>query len=351
MTAWEERMGRIAAWEPPGPWGRVRVIDAHAAGEPLRVILDGFEDVRGESILDMRSDARERLDGLRRALVLEPRGHADMYGCVVVPPVTERADFGVLFIHNEGFSTMCGHGIIAFTTVLVWTGAVPTCDGRAVVGIDTPAGFVEARAKVSGGAVEEVAFTNVPSFAAALDDEVDVPGLGRVRFDVAYGGAFYAYVSADDLGIALIPARAREIIEAGRAIKAAVAKSHPMFHPEDPQLGFLYGTIFTGPAGKPGSHGRHVCVFADGELDRSPTGTGVAGRLALMSTRGEMRDGEDVRLEGITGEAFAGTVLSRTRVGEFDAVVPEVRGCAHIVGRGELLMDPQDALADGFMIR
>ena len=350
MTAWAETIERIAAWEPPSRWGRVRVIDAHAAGEPLRVILDGFEDVRGESILDMRIDASARLDRLRRALVLEPRGHADMYGCVVVPPVTERADFGVLFIHNEGFSTMCGHGIIALTTVLVRTGTVPTCDGRAVVGIDTPAGFVEARARVCKGDVEEVAFTNVPSFAAALDQEVEVPGLGLVRFDLAYGGAFYAYVSADDLGIQLRPERARQIIEAGRAIKAAVARSHAVVHPDDPQLGFLYGTIFTGPPGKLGPHGRHVCVFADGELDRSPTGTGVAGRLALLSARGELGNGEGVTLEGIAGEPFRGRVLSSTRVGGFNAVVPEVCGRAHIVGRGELLLDPEDKLSDGFLI-
>lgn len=348
MSHWPEL---ARGWVPPAGWGRVLTVDAHAAGEPLRVILGGFPGLEGDSILARRRDARIRHDGFRTALMWEPRGHPDMYGCIVVPPVTAGADFGVLFTHNEGYSTMCGHGIIAVTTVVLELGLLPRREGENRVGIDTPAGFVEAWGRVVDGRVASVSFTNVASFVAELDREVDVPGLGRVRYDVAFGGAFYAFVDARALGLELSPGEAGRLLDAGRAIKAAVVAEGQPHHPEDPDLGFLYGTIFVGPPADPTSHSRNVCVFADGEVDRSPTGTGVSARLALHHARGEVQEAQEIRIESILGTTFTGRVVGTTRVGPHAAVIPQVAGSAHVTGRSEFFLDPADPLKDGFLLR
>ena len=342
---------RAESWRPPAGWRRVAVVDAHTEGEPLRVILGGFPELPGGAILAARAEAKALHDGLRRALMWEPRGHPDMYGCIVLPPVTEGADFGVLFTHNEGFSTMCGHGIIGVATVVTELGLVDSAGTGRSLRVDTPAGLVEARVRMEGGHARSVAFTNVPSFVAALDREVEVPGFGTMRYDVAYGGAFYAFVSAKDFGFSLTPEEHRRIIEAGRAVKAAVVAAGQPVHPEAADLGFLYGTIFVGPAHGEGHHSRNVCVFADGEVDRSPTGPGVSARLALHHARGELAEGEEIVVESILGTTFTGRVLGETKVGSQEAVIPEVGGSAHIIGRSELLLDPDDPLAEGFLLR
>lgn len=348
MTLWHER---TAAFEPPSGWRRVLAVDAHTAGEPLRIIVNGFGPLAGDTILARRRDARARLDDLRRSLMWEPRGHADMYGCVVTEAVTSEADFGVLFTHNEGFSTMCGHGIIGVATAAVELGVVTAREPETVLGIDTPAGFVQATVDVRGGRAGAVRFVNVPSFAARLDASVDVPGVGSVTYDLAYGGAFYAYVDAASLGVGLTAGDYRDLIRLGRAIKEAVQTADPPSHPDDPDLGFLYGTIFVGPPENPSHHSRNVCVFADGEVDRSPTGTGVSGRVAIHHARGELDEGEAALIESILGTVFSARVVGRAQVGEHDAVVPEVGGRAYLTGRNELWIDPDDPLAGGFFLR
>ena len=342
---------RWRAWRPPAGWIRILSVDAHVGGEPLRVIMHGFPDLEGNAVLQRRREAIERHDALRRAVMWEPRGHADMYGCVVMPPVTPVADASVLFMHNEGFSTMCGHGVIGVVTVLIETGVFPADEPETVIGLDTPAGFVEATARVEGGRVRSVEFVNVPSFVLDLDAEVEVPGLGRVRYDLAFGEAFYAYVRAADVGLSLVPEEVGRIVGAGRAVKRAVAGARPVRHPLDPDLGFLYGTIFVGPARGPGAGSRNVCVFADGEVDRSPTGTGVSGRLALHHARGEVDVGETIVVESLVGSRFTGSVAARATVGPYPAVVPKVGGDAHIIGRNEILIDPEDPFRAGFLIR
>lgn len=357
---------RLRTWTPPAGRVRVLAIDAHTAGEPLRVIVDGFPDPGGSTVLERRRGARERLDHLRRALMWEPRGHADMYGCIVGPPTTSDADFSVLFTHNEGFSTMCGHGIIGVVTVVLECGGdagagglSASADTDSALGdgavrtlrIDTPAGLVRAWASLIDGRVSEVTFENVPSFAARLDATVDVEGIGAVRYDLAYGGAFYAYVDAEDFGLSLLPSETPRIIDLGRRIKAAVQHAEPPIHPDADDLGFMYGTIFVGPAHDPGGHSRNVCVFADGEVDRSPTGTGVSGRLALHHARQEVEVGEAIEVESILGTRFRGRAVRTTSVGEYAAVVPEVSGRAWVTGRNELVLAPDDPLAHGFLLR
>lgn len=338
-------------WEPPSNWIRINTIDAHTAGEPLRIITDGIEPIPGKTILDKRRYAQENLDHLRKALIWEPRGHTDMYGCILTEPVTPDGKIGVLFLHNEGFSTMCGHGIIGLVTVALDTGLISTEGKEPIIKIDTPAGRVTAFAHVQNGKVKEVSFQNVPSFVFALDQKVDVPGMGRISYDVAFGGAFYAFCRAEKLGLRLIPEEFSKLIDAGRQIKHAVTKSLPIIHPFEKDMGFLYGTIFIGPAHDKRHHSRNVCIFAEGEVDRSPTGIGVSARAALHQARGELKKDDPFVVESILGTCFTGRIVETTRFGPFEAVIPEITGSAYITGRNELLIDPDDSLKNGFFLR
>jgi trans-L-3-hydroxyproline dehydratase len=336
------------SWQPPADWRRVLTVEAHAAGEPLRVITGGLDPIPGATILEKRRFARERLDGLRRGLMFEPRGHADMYGAIPTEPVTADGDGGVLFMHNEGWSTMCGHGVIALVTVALEVGLLSPRD---VVRLDTPAGRVTARPRRDGARVRSVAFENVPSFVVSLDDRVTVPGVGDVRYDLAFGGAFYAFVDAASVGLELTARRFRDLIAMGTAIKRAITASHEIRHPREPDLSFLYGTIFTGPALGSDADSRNVCVFAEGEVDRSPTGTGVSARVAIERSRGRLSSDGSFVVESIIGTRFAGRIARELRWEGYDAVVPEIEGSAWITGRNELLIAPDDPLLDGFILR
>ena len=330
---------------------RLSAIDAHTAGEPLRVITSGLPPLRGRTILEKRRDFRASHDHLRTALMWEPRGHADMYGCVLTEPERPDSHCGVLFLHHEGYSTMCGHGIIGLTKVALEEGLLGLPAETAELRIDTPAGLVVAVPRWDRGRVVEVSFTNVPSFVSALDREVDVPGLGRLRVDVAFGGAFYAFCRAEGLGLRLVPEEFRLLIDVGMRIKRAVIGSLEIRHPLESDLGFLYGTIIIGPAHDPGNGSRNVCIFADGEVDRSPTGTGVSARAALHYARGELKLGEPFVVESLVGTTFTGRALKETVCGSVPAVVPEVTGSAFITGRSEFELDPGDPLKYGFILR
>jgi proline racemase len=232
------------------------------------------------------------------------------------------------------------------------TGYFPVAGPQTVLRIDTPAGRVTATAHIRDGRAERVTFRNVPSFVLAADQTVDVPDVGSVRYDLASGGAFYAYTDADVLGLALTPDNQRQIIDVGMRIKRAVMASYDIVHPDgQPDMNFLYGTIFVSMTQGGTNHSRNVCVFAEGEVDRSPTGTGVSGRLAIHHMRGEISPGQVITIESILGTCFTGQVVEQTRVGNIDAIIPEVGGIAHITGRHEFLIDPDDPLSGGFMLR
>ena len=342
-------LSSAVGWSPPPYWERITVIDSHTGGEPFRVVVGGIPEIPGDTVLARRRHAIAELDHLRRVLMWEPRGHADMYGGWVGPPVEADSDLSVLFLHNEGFSTMCGHGIIALVKVVLDTGMVSSEGKTVTLRIDTPAGQVTATASREDGEVTGVSFRNVPSFALDLDSSVDVPGHGPVRYDLAFGGAFYAYVDQGQIDVD--PKDVAGMIAAARAIKKAVVGAGPIIHPVEPELGFLYGVIFTGPAVDPAHTSRHVCVFADGEVDRSPTGTGVSGRLAILHSRGEIAPGDEIMVESIVGSVFGGRIVATTMVGDRDAVIPEVSGTAHITGRSEFWIDPSDRLGRGFLVR
>jgi trans-L-3-hydroxyproline dehydratase len=337
-------------WSPPAGWLKITTIDAHTAGEPFRVIIEGFPHLPGDTILARRRYAKEHYDHVRTALMWEPRGHPDMYGCIITPPVTPGADLGILFMHNEGFSTMCGHGIIGIATVALETGLLPATEPETTLKIDTPAGLVTAYAQVINGRVHSVRFYNVPSFVLALDEWVEVPGLGQVRYDLAFGGAFYAYVKAEAVGLSCTPLHYRALIETGMAIKRAIMAARAIPHPFEADLSFLYGTIFVGPSLGQGVHSRNVCIFAEGEVDRSPTGTGVSGRLALHYARGQLGLNQPIIIESIIGSRFTGQVVESTTFGPYPAIIPQVEGSAHLTGRHEFLIDPDDPLRDGFIL-
>ncbi len=337
-------------WEPPPAWRRIATLDLHTGGEPLRVITGGLPPIPGRTVLEKRRYFRDHLDGIRRALMWEPRGHADMYGAVIT--ASDDADLDVFFLHNEGYSTMCGHAILALAKLAVEGALVRVTRPVTRMSFAVPAGRIEAEARVDDdGVVRFASFRNVPSFVLCRDLAVEVPGTGRVICDIAYGGAFYALVDAGMLGLSLDGASVDRLIEVGRRIKQAVIRTVPIAHPFEPDLSFLYGTIFTGPARTPGHHSRNVCIFADGEVDRSATGSGVSARAALHHARGELPVGMPITIESIVGSTMSVTVAGETGFGPYPAVIPEVSGRAFITGRHEFLLDPDDQLGQGFLVR
>ena len=339
----------------------LKTIDAHAAGEPLRLIVDGFPSPRGKTMLAKREWVRTHADHLRRALMLEPRGHADMYGAILTEPVTPGSHAGVLFMHNEGYSTMCGHGIIAVTTMALERGLLmPGGDGASIV-YDSPAGTVRARAKLSpdrtrrpGGSdeavrVESVAFANVPSFV--LHGGMIVKLASRtIRADVAFGGAFYAIVDSEAVGLPIDAAHLPELRRAGMEIKRAIEAATTIVHPLDPGLTGIYGTIFTGPPDAEGADVRNVTIFADAEVDRSPCGTGTAAVMAVIDAMGLLAADRPFVHESLIGTRFSGRVASRTEVGGHAAIVPEIEGSAWITGEHTFLVDEDDPLREGFRL-
>jgi proline racemase len=319
----------------------ITTVDYHTAGEPFRIVTGGVEPLRGETILAKRRDALERLDDVRQLLVFEPRGHADMYGCHVVGPNDEGADLGVVFFHNAGYSTACGHGTIALVTWALDSGVLPSSEGEQRVVVDVPSGRLETWARVEDGRVASVRFRNVPSFVWATG----LQAAGKT-VDVSYGGAFYAScrerVEASELP---------RLIELGRAIKRDLEAAHDIVHPLEPELRDVYGVIFWQPEDGDGVTYRNVTVFADGEVDRSPCGSGTTARLALLDASGELPFGDELRHLSIIGTQFTGRAVGHTEVAGLPAVLTEVEGSAYRTGEASFSLDPEDELGTGFLLR
>ncbi len=332
----------------------IRTLDTHTAGEPLRIVIDGMPALSGATILERRRFMQQHYDHLRKMLMWEPRGHYNMYGCILTPPVSPEADLGVLFMHNEGYSTMCGHGTIGLVTALIETGALPSKGKYTPVNLDTPAGLVRATAHLDEQQhVESVSFLNVPSFLYARNAQIDVPLYGPLTVDIAYGGAFYVIVPSSAMQLNVQPSSVEQLVQAGEAIKRAVNAQIPVNHPLEPDISFVYGTIFTDHPEDPSHHSRNVCIFADGEVDRSPTGTGVSARLALHYAKDEIAFEQAITIESILGASsvFRGRIIEQAKVGSFDAIVPEVSGSAFITGRHEFILDPHDKVGGGFLMQ
>ena len=336
---------------PPEEWLEIQTIEAHTGGEPLRIITHGYPELKGKTLLEKRHDAYKNHDNIRTAIMWEPRGHADMYGAIIVEPDTPGADFGVIFIHNEGYSTGCGHAVIALTKVFVETNLIFKDGPEIEVKIDVPSGLIRSYAKIENGEVVSVRFQNVPSFVQSLNAELDVPSLGNIKYDLAFGGAFYAFVNVNQVGLDCTEKNYNRLIAKGMQIKNAITKEVKMVHPTESDMNFLYGTIFTDSPENPNHHSRNVCIFAEGELDRSPTGTGVSARAAIHHARGEIDIGESITIESIIGSIFSVKVEETTVFGQYNAVIPEVTGNAFITGKNTLWINPNDPLKDGFILR
>ncbi|MGW6279587.1 proline racemase family protein [Kribbella sp. NPDC055071] len=322
---------------------KVDVVDYHTAGEPFRIVTS--VDVPGTTVPERRvfAQSSQSVDAVRQLLVQEPRGHADMYGGFVVPGNDDGADFGVLFWHKDGYSTACGHGIIALGTWAVETGLVPAAaDGDTEVVIDVPSGRVVARVTCSGGVVTGVAFRNVASYV--LDRGVAVStSRGEVLADLSFGGAFYASVPAASVGLSVTPSCYRDLVAVGREIKWALDSR--AVHPTDPRLSGLYGTILYDELGP--AHQRNVAIFADGEADRSPCGSGTSARLALLYDEGRLGMGEVLRHDSIVGTTFSGRVVEEVAEG----IITEVAGTAYRTGTATFTLDPRDPVGLGFTLR
>jgi proline racemase len=311
----------------------VETVDYHTAGEPFRIVTSGVQALEGRTILDKRRFAREHLDDVRKLLVFEPRGHADMYGCFVTEPEDDGADLGVVFFHNAGYSTACGHGTIALVTWAIDSGRIEAREPETHVVVDVPSGRLETWARVEGGDVRSVRFRNVPAFVHSDN--------------VGFGGAFYAGVEDR-----VEPQELPRLIELGRRVKAELEAARDVVHPLEPELRDIYGVIFwQHESDGPPLTQRNVTVFADGEVDRSPCGSGTSARLALLAAEGRLGVGDELLHRSIVGSEFLARIVAETEVAGIPAVVTEVEGSAHLTGRHEFVLEPEDELGLGFLLR
>ena len=335
--------------------GEIVTTDYHTAGEPFRIVVEGAPEVPGATVPERRVRAQgdPAVEWVRELLCNEPRGHADMYGCFLVPPDDDGAHVGVLFWHKDGFSTACGHGTIALGAWAVESGRVAAPpDGVTDVVVDVPSGRVVASVRCSGGVVDSVAFRNVPAYVLATNVSVETYR-GRVSADVSYGGAIYASVAARDLGLSVASDDYSELIAAGRAVKRALEGTDVARHPSDDRLSGIYGTILYEDLGDTdrGPHQRNVTVFADGEVDRSPCGSGTSARAALLAAAGRLRDGQVLVHDSIVDTRFEARVVSRVSAEGRDAVITEVVGQAFRTGEHRFVLDPRDPVGTGFVLR
>lgn len=328
------------------------VVDMHTGGEPLRIIKSGYPPIPAGTILEKRAYVRDRLDHLRKVLMYEPRGHFDMYGALLVEPNLPGADLAVLFVHNEGYSTMCGHAIIALGRYAIDHGLVAAVEPVTIVNIECPCGMVVASVEVRDGKAGDVSFDSVPAFLFARDIAASLPGHGGVTCDVAYGGAFYALADCRQFGLQFGRDRAGDFVDAASALTEHLKAELPLSHPDHDDLAFLYGTILTDGKDEWSDEPTvNVCVFADRQVDRSPTGSGVTARLAAMHARGQIGVNQPRTFESIVGSRFTGSVSATGRIGELSTVTVTVSGRAHYCGESRFIIEDDDPLASGFLVR
>ncbi|MDJ0953439.1 MAG: proline racemase family protein [Acidimicrobiia bacterium] len=330
----------------------VAVVDYHTAGEPFRIVVAGAPPLEGANALERRSYAAQYADGVRQLVVNEPRGHADMYGCFVTEPDDAAADLGVVFFHKDGYSTACGHGVIALVTWAIESGRIPATGQSTRVLVDTPSGRIEATAELDGARVVAVSFVSVPSYVSARYVPLQLEQ-GVVAVDIAYGGAYYASVDVAELDLSIAPENVGRFVELGREIKTILGDNEAVEHPTDHRLSGLYGTIFHETVSHPGPglYQRNLTVFADGEVDRSPCGSGTSARLALLDSSAQLARGQTLIHESVIGTRFTGKVVGDGEVGGIHGVFTEVRGSAHRTGTATFELDENDPLGLGFQLR
>ncbi len=340
-------------WAVPSHGLQVETVDAHAGGQSLRLILRGVPPLGGRTMVERQAYAERHFDHLRRALLLEPRGHPDLHGCLLTPPQYHGSHFGVIFMHRGGFRPMCGHGVIALTTLLLECGLVEMKVPETRLRLDTPVGMIRAYGQIREGQVERVFFENAPSRVVATGCRREVPGLGQVNYDLAFGGGLFAFVDAGALGLSIAAEAEPALALAGRALLAALA-GHPAGEmPESALEGMLMGVVFTGPPSRRRggrADARQVCVSAGGSVDRSAGGMEICARLALLSSQGLVRDGVDFAVEGITGSVFRGKIVGRDSDPVTGGAICEIEGQAWVTGRHTFLIAEDDPFRSGFLL-
>jgi proline racemase len=328
----------------------ITAVDSHTEGMPTRVVTSGIGPVPGRTMFEKKRYVEQNLDHLRRLLMFEPRGHGSMSGSILLPPTDPEADLGVVFIEVSGCLPMCGHGTIGTCTVALETGLVKAVEPVTRLVLDTPAGRVTAEATVENGRVKKVKIQNVPSFLYKRDVTVDVPGLGPLTLDIAYGGNFYGILPAASVGLSLERKLAGRLVEAGMRIMEAVGEQVEIRHPENPGINEIKHTILTGPATVPGAQAKAAVVIYPGTLDRSPCGTGTSARMAQLFGRGELALNQEFIHESFIGTTFTGKLVQASRAGSVAAVVPTIEGRAWITGLQQFVLDPTDPFPAGFLI-
>jgi len=324
-------------------------VDSHTEGMPARVIVGGVGEIPGATMMDKRLHFMEHMDDVRRLLMLEPRGHSAMSGAILQPPTRDDADWGVVYIEVSGCLPMCGHGTIGVATVLVETGRVEVTEPVTTIRLDTPAGLVVAEVAVQDGGARSVTIRNVPSFAYGLDLSVDVPGIGRVPYDMAFGGNFYAIVDADALGVEFARDNGEEILRRGMQLMAAINETNSPVHPEDPAIRGCKHVQVVAP-GSGAKHSRHAMVISPGWFDRSPCGTGTSARMAQLHARGLMGPGDELVNESFIGTHFIGRIVEETEVAGRPAIVPTITGRAWITGTAQYVLSDDDPFPAGFLV-
>ncbi|GIY53242.1 trans-L-3-hydroxyproline dehydratase [Caerostris extrusa] len=323
--------------------------DMHTGGEPLRIIKSGLPELQGSTILEKRTYAIKHLDHFRKFLMNEPRGHKDMYGAILFKE--NPNEFGVLFMHNEGYSSMCGHAIIALGRYVIDFKLVEPVSPETEVIFNCPCGAVKAFVEYNNQLSGRVHFESVPAFVYKLDFEIDVPRIGSVSVDISYGGAFYAFITDKQVSLDLQTSSLSEIVETAGKITEAVKSNLKMEHPESKELSFLYGTIITDGKDKfSDGPSTNICIFADNQIDRSPTGSGVTARIALQWTKGQMQLNEEKEFISLIGSRFTGAGVRETFVGKYPAVVVRVSGMAYHTGDHTFYLENRDALKEGFQL-
>jgi proline racemase len=325
-------------------------VDAHTVGEPARIIVGGIPYIPGTTMFEKKRHLEEQWDDIRQLLMYEPRGHNAMSGAILTQPTVPEADIGIVFIEVGGCLPMCGHDTIAACTVLLETGILPATAPVTPLVLETPAGLVRAEVEVGAHGVTGVTFQNVPAFLAVKEVEVDVPGVGRIVADIAYGGNFYAILPAAMVAVPLEPPHATRFVQIGREIRTALNAQVDVAHPENPGIRGVSHVMFTAPPTQPAATHKNAVLYGASGIDRSPCGTGTSARMAQLHARGQLGLHQPFVHESIIGSLFYGQLIGETRVGAYPAVVPTIKGRAYISGFNTIILDPEDPFPQGFLL-
>jgi len=325
-------------------------IDSHTMGEPTRVIIAGIPSIPGNSMMEKKIYLEKELDYIRKLLMLEPRGHNDMFGSILTQPVSSSADLGVVFIDTGGYLNMCGHGVIGTVTVAIEMGFIPVKKPITEVILDTPAGLVKTQAKISHDRVEEVTFQGVPSFTFKSGHKVLLPEIGEISVDIVFGGNFFGVVSAKDLGIKVERKNISRLIFLGMKLREELNKSINVVHPKNKYINSIdLIEIYDSPTDSEANL-KNCVIFGKGQVDRSPCGTGTSAKLAVLYSKGKIKINEEFVYESILGTKFKGRIDSEAKVGDFPAIIPKITGSAYITGLQQFVVDESDPLKYGFTL-